>query len=149
MSTGPQGGQGLQGAYGPRGITGAFGWGYGTITGPTGSVGYIRISVPSTSTVSVTTANASSLFRLQNASTYVDSNSITKNSVYYSLPSGLDSNNEGQFWTFSNDISPSGSLDLLPTGSSTATLTIKPYASATFVYKGGSNSTEISNYSLF
>jgi hypothetical protein len=148
MSTGPQGGQGLQGAYGPRGITGAFGWGYGTTTGPTGSIGYIPISIPGTSTVTLTSSNTSSLFRLQNASTYVNSNSITTNSVYYVLPSGLGSNNVGQFWTFSNDVSPNGSLDLLPNGSSTATVSIRPYASATFVYKGGT-STEISNYSLF
>jgi hypothetical protein len=148
MSTGPQGGQGLQGAYGPRGITGAFGWGYGTITGPTGSIGYIRVSIPGSSNVSITSANASSLFRLKIAGTYVNSNSITESSVYYTLPSGLGSNNVGQFWTFSNDLSPSGSLDLLLTGSSTATVSIQPYASATFVYKGGT-STEISNYSLF
>jgi hypothetical protein len=146
MSTGPYGQQGLQGAYGPRGITGAFGWGYGTTTGPTGPVGVIQITTPATYVVTMSTANASTLFRLKNASSYTDSNSITTSAVYLTLPTGLASSNTGQFWTFSNDLS--NSLSLLKQGTSSAITLIQPYASTTFVYNGGSAG-DSNDYNLF
>ena len=139
MSTGPQGQQGLQGPYGPRGVTGAFGWGYGTTTGPTGPVGPIHLGGASDNTVIMTTANASQLFRIRISATV----SGISNSTALVLPTGLSSSNIGQFWSFSNDLSPSGgavpSLNLVQQGTYTSIVTIKPYALATLVYNGGTS----------
>jgi hypothetical protein len=138
MATGPRGRQGIQGDYGSRGITGAPGWGYATTSGPTGSIGTINISIPGSSSFSLTTANASSLFRLQNASA---------NTVTCTLPSGLTTDQKGLFWSFSNDLSTDNSITLVTSGSETIKV-IPRYASISIVYNGGT-STSLSSYILF
>jgi len=138
MATGPRGRQGIQGDYGSRGITGAPGWGYATIAGPTGSIGTINISIPGSSSITLTTTNASSLFRLQNASA---------NTVTCTLPSGLTTEQKGLFWSFSNDLSTNNSINLVTSDEQPVT-TILRYTSVSIVYNGGT-STSLSSYILF
>lgn len=102
MSQGPQGPQGIQGdqgAKGSRGILGATGYGYGTTTGPTGSIGKSIVSVINgTSTTVLSASNSGTIFRFSDLpESQYDYQSITINITGLTgLPSGL-------FWIFNNN----------------------------------------------
>lgn len=145
MSTGPQGIQGNSGVYGPRGITGATGWGYGTTTGPTGgyptgSWGYPTFIDNQSTSITATAATAGSIYRITSGTTL----SLT-----------LPTSTVNAFWMFTNGTNASVTLNL--TGSArfsgsvegvfTTTNSSFPLPATntcTFVYTGSG-----SNYYLF
>ena len=139
---GPPGRQGEQGEYGPRGITGAFGWGYGTNTGPTGSIGFIQVvDTDAINGITLTPQNASTVFRMKTAA--------QPDSSYAALITLPGSAEIGQFWTFSNDLTVGASVNLSNNSSPFTFITTVPlYKSASLVYVGG-DSTNIGNYILF
>ena len=135
MATGPQGRQGDQGPYGPRGVTGASGWGYGTTTGPTGGINYPTFIDTSSSTLTVSSATAGSVYRM------------TASSVQITLPtSGVS----GNFWTFQNATNSSGSITVgsgitfSQFGTTASSITLPAMTSCTLVYSGSGG-----NYYVF
>jgi len=138
---GPPGRQGQQGEYGPRGITGAFGWGYGTNTGPTGSIGFINVVDRNSSSITLTPENASTVFRMKTA--------IQPDASYAVLITLPSSAEIGQFWTLSNDLTVGAAVNLSNDYTVYTFITRVPlYKSASLVYVGG-GSTLISSYILF
>jgi len=99
MSQGPQGIQGDQGAKGSRGPVGILGWGYGTTTGPTGSIGKSVVTpVDGSSTIVLNASNSGTIFRLTDFPfTQYEYQSVAVNITGLTgLPSGL-------FWIFNNN----------------------------------------------
>ena len=138
MSDGPQGIQGDQGAKGSRGPSGILGWGYGTTTGPTGGVGKQLVTTLSgdlSTTLTLSAANSSTLYRVANL-TYSQYQSRT---LTLSI-SGLGAGDVGLFWTFNNN-SPFSIVGR--SGGSTFQFSISPEDSITCVCNGAGSITTI------
>ena len=138
MSAGPQGIQGDQGAKGSRGPKGTEGWGYGTTTGPTGGIGKQLVTTLSgdlSSTVTLSAANSSTLYRVAD---------LTYSQYQYRLLtlsiSGLGAGDVGLFWTFNNN---SSYTIIGQSGVSTFQFSISPEDSVTCVCSGAGSITTI------
>ena len=139
MSAGPQGIQGDQGAKGSRGPKGTEGWGYGTTTGPTGGVGkqlVTSLSGDLSSTVTLSAANSSTLYRVAD---------LTYSQYQYRVLtlsiSGLGAGDVGLFWTFNNN--SSYTIIALSSVGSTFQFSISPEDSITCVCNGAGSITTI------
>jgi len=128
MATGPRGLQGLQGPKGPRGLQGAPGWGYGTRTGPTGTIGFPLLDQTTDFTSPVTPGSSGTVFVI---------NSATSGSV----TAVMSTTNDGSHYGFFNNTGESiifnlGSPKVFTTGGSS--YTIKPYCILTIIYQSSS-----------
>jgi hypothetical protein len=139
MSAGPQGIQGDQGAKGSRGPKGTEGWGYGTTTGPTGGVGkqlVTSLSGDLSSTLTLSAANSSTLYRVAD---------LTYSQYQYRVLtlsiSGLGAGDVGLFWTFNNN--SSYTIIALSSVGSTFQFSISPEDSITCVCNGAGSITTI------
>lgn len=139
MSAGPQGIQGDQGAKGSRGPVGILGWGYGTTTGPTGGVGkqlVTSLSGDLSSTLTLSAANSSTLYRVAD---------LTYSQYQYRVLtlsiSGLGAGDVGLFWTFNNN--SSYTIIALSSVGSTFQFSISPEDSITCVCNGAGSITTI------
>jgi len=95
--TGTQGFYGHKGSRGPKGIEG---WGYGTTTGPTGSIGKPNVSIITAElpTTVLTSSNSGTLYRFFDLT-------FTQLSYKFSTldVTGLTGQPSGLFWIFNND----------------------------------------------
>jgi hypothetical protein len=139
MSDGPQGIQGDQGAKGSRGSKGTEGWGYGTTTGPTGGIGkqlVTSLSGDLSSTLTLSAANSSTLYRISDL-TY---SQYQYRSLTLSF-SGLGVGDVGLFWTFNN--SSLYSIIVYSSVGQTFQFSISPEDSITCVCSGAGSITTI------
>ena len=138
MSAGPQGIQGDQGAKGSRGPVGILGWGYGTTTGPTGGIGKQLVTTLSgdlSTTVTLSAANSSTLYRVANLTySQYQSRTLTLDIT------GLGAGDVGLFWTFNNN-SPFSIVGR--SGGATFQFSIFPEDSVTCVCNGAGSITTI------
>jgi len=128
MATGPQGQQGYWGPTGPQGVTGMTGrkGRQGTPYGPTGSSqfgaeGRIIYSIPTSTTITVTTSTYGTHYVIPTA--YPTTN-IT-------LPASMSAGDAGAFWVFQNNTA--GVLTITLTN---GTASYRGDPSATTVYIG-------------
>ena len=138
MSAGPQGIQGDQGAKGSRGPVGILGWGYGTTTGPTGGIGKQLVSTLSgdlSSTLTLSAANSSTLYRVADLTYSQNQYRVLTLSI-----SGLGAGDVGLFWTFNNN---SSYTIVGQSGTSTFQFSISPEDSITCVCNGAGSITTI------
>jgi hypothetical protein len=138
MAEGPTGIQGHQGSKGERGPKGIEGWGYGTTTGPTGGVGKQLVTTLSgdlLSTVTLSAANSSTLYRIANL-TFSQYQSRT---LFLNI-TGLGAGDVGLFWTFNNN-SPFSIVGV--TGGATFQFSIFPEDSITCICNGAGSITTI------
>jgi hypothetical protein len=138
MAEGPTGIQGHQGSKGERGPKGIEGWGYGTTTGPTGGIGKQLVTTLSgdlSTTLTLSAANSSTLYRIANL-TFSQYQSRT---LTLSI-SGLGAGDVGLFWTFNNN-SPFSIVGV--TGGATFQFSIFPEDSITCVCNGAGSITTI------